>query len=99
MWYAITGVDVADSLPLRQQHRAAHLARIQELVDEGRVLLAGPHPQDDSPEPGEAGFSGSLMIVKFESLVEAQAWAAQDPYMLGGVFVSVSVKPFVPVLP
>lgn len=99
MWYAVICEDVDNSLPLRQSARPAHLERIQTLVDEGRVLLAGPHPSIDAEDPGEAGFSGSLMIVDFPSLEEARAWADEDPYVAAGVFRSVVVKPFRQVLP
>lgn len=99
MWYAVICEDVDNSLPLRQSARPAHLERIQKLVDEGRVLLAGPHPSIDAEDPGEAGFSGSLMIVDFPSLEEARAWADEDPYVAAGVFRSVVVKPFRQVLP
>lgn len=99
MWYAIFGEDVCDSLPLRASVRDAHLARLSTLVEHGRVLVAGPHPAIDAESPGDAGFSGSLMIVDFESLAEAQAWAAEDPYVTAGVFERVTVKPFKLVLP
>jgi uncharacterized protein YciI len=99
MWYAIMGTDSADSLPRRQRVRAAHLERIQALVDAGRLLVAGPHPAIDSEDPGSAGFTGSLIIAEFPSLEEARAWAAQDPYSTEGVFRDVDVRPFKPVLP
>lgn len=99
MWYMIYSEDVENSLPLRKQIRPAHLARIQLLVDQGRVLVAGPNPVIDSEDPGEAGFSGSLVIAEFESLTEAQNWADNDPYMLGGVYAKVVVKPYKKVLP
>jgi uncharacterized protein YciI len=99
MYYAIIAEDAAESLPIRQQTRPAHLKRIQTLVEEGRILVAGPHPAIDSPEPGPAGFSGSLIIAEFDSLEEATAWAQEDPYVTAGVFARVSVKPFLPVLP
>lgn len=99
MWYAIAGRDAPDSLPRRQAVRAAHLQRIQALVDAGRVLVAGPHPAVDSEDPGSAGFSGSLIIAEFESLEAARAWAEGDPYVTGGVFASLDVRPFRPVLP
>jgi uncharacterized protein YciI len=97
--YAISGRDTADSLALRVKTRAAHLKRIQALLDQGRLLLAGPHPAIDSPEPGPAGFSGSLIVAEFESLEDAEAWANSDPYLSAGVFAEVDVKPFVQVLP
>ena len=99
MWYAIISEDVEDSLEKRKGARAAHLERMQALVDEGRVLVAGPHPAIDAEDPGPAGFSGSLVIVDFPSLEEAQAWADADPYIAAGVYARVTVKPFKPVLP
>lgn len=99
MYYAIIAEDAADAFPARRAARAAHLKRIQVLVDAGRVLLAGPHPTLDTAEPGEAGFSGSLIVAEFDSLEDAKAWAAGDPYTEAGVFASVTVKPFLPVLP
>lgn len=99
MWYAIIATDTVDSLVKRKQARPAHLARIQELVDEGRVLVAGPHPALDAEDPGAAGFTGSLMIVDFPDLESATAWAESDPYAEAGVFESVIVKPFRKVLP
>jgi uncharacterized protein YciI len=99
MWYMIYSEDVANSLALRKQTRPAHLARIQTLVDAGRVLVAGPNPAIDSEDPGEAGFSGSLVIAEFASLEEAQKWADTDPYMLAGVYGNVIVKPYKKVLP
>lgn len=99
MYYAILCEDVANSLPLRQGARPAHLARIQQLVDAGRLLVAGPHPAVDTEDPGAAGFSGSLIIAEFASLEVARAWADTDPYVDAGVFQRVVVKPFKPVLP
>ncbi|MBT5218405.1 MAG: YciI family protein [Woeseia sp.] len=99
MWYAIISQDVKDSLARRLAARDAHLARLKALADEGRVLVAGPHPAIDANDPGDAGFTGSLVIVDFPSLVEAQAWADQDPYIEAGVYESVVVKPFKLVLP
>ncbi|WP_444900182.1 YciI family protein [Microbulbifer sp. VAAC004] len=99
MWYAIISEDVSDSLPLRKKARPDHLARLNRLKDEGRLLVAGPHPAIDSEEPGEAGFSGSLVVAEFPSFEEAQAWADSDPYMAAGVYASTSVKPFKLVLP
>jgi len=99
MWYAIISQDVENSLPLRKVHRPAHIARITELNDVGRVLIAGPHPVEDSPRPSDAGFSGSLIVVEFDSLSEAQEWANDDPYNLNGVYQSVMVKPFMKILP
>ncbi len=99
MYYAIMGEDRTDSLPLRKQVRAEHLERVQALVDAGRVLAAGPHPAIDSDDPGEAGFTGSLIIAEFESLEAAREWAEGDPYTIHGVFTRVEVKPFKLVLP
>ena len=99
MWYAILSEDVEDSLPLRAGARAAHLARFDELIAQGRVLVGGPHPAIDAMEPGAAGFSGSLVIAEFPSLQDAEAWAAADPYVEAGVYRSSIVKPFKRVLP
>ncbi len=99
MFYAIISEDIENSLPLRLKARPAHLERLQQLKYEGRLLLAGPHPAIDSDEPGDAGFSGSLVIAEFPSLEEAEAWAAADPYMAAGVYQHVTVKPFKKVLP
>jgi uncharacterized protein len=99
MLYAIMATDVPRSAPLRAETRPRHLAYIQPLVDEGRVILAGPHPSIDSPEPGPAGMSGSLIVAEFESLEDAEAWVAEDPYLKEGVFAHVTVKPFIQVLP
>ena len=99
MWYAVISEDNKDSLPRRAKARAAHLARLSELVDEGRLLLAGPHPAIDAEDPGPAGFTGSLVIVDFPSLEEAEAWARDDPYVEAGVYANVVVKPFNRVLP
>jgi uncharacterized protein YciI len=99
MWYAIISEDVDNSLDKRLQARPAHLERLQQLKDDGRLFVAGPHPAIDSLDPGEAGFSGSLVIAEFDSLVDAQHWADADPYMDAGVYKQVSVKPFKKVLP
>lgn len=99
MLYAIFGEDVPDSLRLRPAVRPRHLAYVQHLIDEGRLLIAGPHPAIDAEDPGPAGFTGSLIIAEFDSLDAAQSWAAQDPYLTEGVFARVSVKPFRKVLP
>ncbi|MGQ9684760.1 MAG: YciI family protein [Thiobacillaceae bacterium] len=99
MYYAILGEDVPNSLPLRQAARPAHLKRLQALQDEGRLLLAGPFPAIDSPDPGPAGFSGSLIVAAFDSLESARAWADADPYVAAGVYARVSVRPFKRVLP
>jgi uncharacterized protein YciI len=99
MFYAIISEDIENSLSLRLQARPAHLARLQQLQHEGRLLLAGPHPAIDSDDPGEAGFSGSLIVAEFPSLQEAESWAAADPYMAAGVYEYVTVKPFKKVFP
>jgi uncharacterized protein YciI len=99
MWYAVISEDVEDSLPLRAGAREAHLARLQALVADGRLLIAGPHPAIDAEDPGPAGFSGSLVVVDFPSLDDAQAWADADPYVEAGVYARVTVKPFKLVLP
>ncbi len=99
MWYAVISQDVENSLPLRKVHRPAHLDRLKELNAEGRVLIAGPHPAQDTSEPGEEGFSGSLVVVDFDTLEDAQAWANMDPYFINGVYQNVTVKPFLKVLP
>lgn len=99
MYYAIISEDVEDSLGRRTEVRPAHLARLETLRDEGRLLLAGPHPAIDAEDPGPAGFSGSLVIAEFESLEAAQTWADADPYVSAGVYASVKVKPFRRVLP
>lgn len=99
MLYAIISEDVADSLSLRVAARPAHLARLQALQDAGRLLLAGPHPALDSEHPGDAGFTGSLIVAEFDSLQAAQAWADCDPYIEAGVYAKVSVKPFKKVFP
>lgn len=99
MWYAIISEDVSDSLPLRQSVRPQHLARLEALTAEGRLLVAGPTPAIDTDNPGEAGFSGSVVIADFDSLADARAWADADPYVEAGVYAQVSVKPFKRVLP
>lgn len=99
MLYAIISEDKADSLALRMETRPAHLERLQLLQQQGRLILAGPHPAIDSDNPGEAGFTGSLVVAEFTDLATAQAWADADPYMLAGVYASVVVKPFKKVLP
>lgn len=99
MWYAIISEDVADSLPLRKIHRPAHLARLSELNEQGRLLIAGPHPAEDSSEPTAAGFTGSLVVVDFDSLIAVKEWADQDPYYLNGVYAKVTLKPFINVFP
>ncbi len=99
MWYAIISQDVEDSSARRSTARPQHIARLQQLLGEGRLLLAGPHPAVDSEEPGDAGFTGSLVVAEFESLEEARAWADDDPYLHAGVYAHVTVKPFRKVLP
>ncbi len=94
LFYVIQGTDVPDSLDRRLSTRPAHLARLQALRDEGRLLLAGPFPAIDSADPGPAGFSGSLIVAAFESLDDARAWADADPYVAAGVYAGVTVKPF-----
>ena len=99
MLYAIISQDKDNSLADRLLARPAHVQRLQALKDEGRLLLAGPHPAIDSPDPGDAGFSGSLVIAEFDSLDQATAWADDDPYIAAGVYEKVTVKPFNKVLP
>lgn len=99
MLYAIISEDVAGSLAKRKLARPDHLARLEELKQQGRLLVAGPHPSIDCEDPGEAGFSGSLVIAEFESLDAAQHWADADPYRSAGVYARVVVKPFKRVLP
>ena len=99
MLYSIVGTDVANSLEARMAARPAHVERLIELKNQGRLILAGPNPAIDSSEPGEAGFSGSIIIAEFSSLGDAEIWAGKDPYILTGVYESVSVKPFNKALP
>ena len=99
MLYAIISEDVKDSLEKRKAARPDHLARLETLRDEGRLVLAGPHPAIDSNDPGSAGFSGSLIVAEFDSLDAARAWADADPYRAAGVYADVLVKPFRQVLP
>jgi hypothetical protein len=99
MYYVIDGTDVENSAAARANARPAHLARLEALKNEGRLLLAGPYPRIDSADPGPAGFSGSLIVAEFESLADAQAWAQADPYVAAGVYAQVGVKPFRKVLP
>ncbi|NKB31576.1 MAG: YciI family protein [Pseudomonadales bacterium] len=98
MYYAIMSEDVDNSLEKRKSARPAHLDRLNQLAQQKRLLAAGPHPAVDSEEPGEAGFSGSLVIAEFDSLEQAQAWADADPYVAAGVYKKVTVKPFKKVL-
>jgi len=99
MWYAIISEDVEDSLEKRRAARPDHVARLTALRDAGRLLIAGPNPAVDSPEPGSAGFTGSLVVADFESLEDARDWADADPYVEAGVYEDVTVKPYVLVLP
>jgi uncharacterized protein YciI len=99
LFYAIISEDVPNSLSLRQGARPNHIARLQQLKEQGRLLLAGPHPAIDCEDPGEAGFSGSLVVAEFPSLEEARSWADADPYVAAGVYARVTVKPFKKVLP
>ena len=99
MWYAIEGRDGPDVLGKRSAARADHLARLEQLRDDGRLLLAGPCPAIDAEDPGPAGFSGSIVVARFASLDDARAWADADPYVEAGVYASVEVRPFRKVLP
>ena len=99
MWYVIEGHDGEHVLAARMQARAAHLERLKALLDEGRLLLAGPCPAIDAEDPGPAGFSGSIVIAEFASLEAARAWADADPYVAAGVYARVEVRPFRKVLP
>ncbi len=99
MLYAIVGEDVPNSLEQRLAARPAHLARLTELDAAGRMVLGGPFPAIDSPDPGPAGISGSLIVAEFDSLAAAQAWADADPYVAAGVYARVTVRPFKQVFP
>ena len=99
MLYAIISQDIENSLEKRIGARPNHIARLNKLKDEGRLILAGPHPANDTKDPGEAGFTGSLVVAEFENLKEARAWADSDPYVEAGVYSSVVVKTFNKVLP
>lgn len=99
MWYAIISQDVENSLDKRLSVRPAHIERLQSLKSEGRLLIAGPHPAIDSEDPGSEGFTGSLVVAEFDSLIAAQTWADKDPYVAAGVYQKVIVKPFKKVLP
>ncbi|MCL7713714.1 YciI family protein [Stenotrophomonas mori] len=99
MWYVIEGYDGAGVLAARQAARAAHLERLQALLEQGRLLLAGPCPAIDAEDPGAAGFSGSVVIANFPDLEAARAWADADPYVAAGVYARVDVRPFRKVLP
>ncbi|CAK0759598.1 protein YciI [Gammaproteobacteria bacterium] len=99
MLYAIISEDAPDTLEVRRNIRPAHLARLQALRDQGRLILAGPHPAIDAADPGTAGFTGSLVVAEFPSLEAANTWAATDPYAEAGIYARVVVKPFRKVLP
>ena len=99
MMYAFLCEERENSLPLRRVHRPAHVERLNQLKDQGRLLLAGPHPAIDAQDPGEAGFAGSLIVAEFESLESARRWIDADPFVKNGVYRNVVVKPFVKTLP
>jgi len=99
MLYSIVGIDNPGSLEARLAVRGEHVARLQELLAEGRLIIAGPNPAIDSDDPGAAGFSGSIIIAEFDSLQAAEDWADEDPYIKSGAYASVTVKPFKKVLP
>ena len=99
MFYAIISTDAEGTLAKRLEARPAHVERLKALADEGRLLIAGPHPAVDNEDPGEAGFTGSLVVAEFDSLGSAEAWASDDPYIKAGVYENVVVKPFRKVLP
>ena len=99
MLYSIVGIDNPDSLDARMAVRSEHVARLQEMLAQGRLIIAGPNPAIDSDDPGEAGFTGSIIVAEFDSLQVAQDWADEDPYIKSGAYASVMVKPFKKVLP
>ncbi len=99
MLYAIMSKDIENSLPLRKKARPNHLARLEQLQNEGRLIIAGPHPAIDSNDPGKAGFTGSLIIAEFTSLTDATDWANADPYLSAGVYQHVDVRPFKKIFP
>lgn len=99
MLYAIISEDVKDSLSRRLEARPAHIERLNTLQQQGRLIIAGPHPAIDTIAPGDAGFTGSLVIAEFDDLTQAQLWADKDPYVTAGVYDKVTVKPFKKVLP
>jgi len=99
MWYVIHASDREQSLEARKAARPAHIERLQSLLEKGRLLVAGPMPSIDSPDPGPAGFSGSTVIAEFDSLEDARQWAASDPYVDAGVYEHVDVRPFIKALP
>ena len=99
MWYIIYASDRDESLDARKEARPAHLERLEELMAQGRLLVAGPTPNIDSEDPGPAGFSGSVIIAEFDSLDDARTWAGEDPYVAVGVYANVDVRPFIKALP
>tara|TARA_R110002096_G_scaffold181150_7_gene358677 strand:- start:2200 stop:2499 length:300 start_codon:yes stop_codon:yes gene_type:complete len=99
MWYAIISEDVENSLEKRKSARPMHIKRLQDLANAGKLLTAGPNPAIDSEDPGEAGFTGSIIIAEFDSQEDAQTWADADPYIDAGVYRHVTIKPFKRVLP
>jgi hypothetical protein len=99
MLYAFISQDTADTLEKRMAARPEHVKRLEQLRDEGRLILAGPHPAIDSDDPGPAGFTGSLVVAEFDSLEDARRWANADPYLAAGVYEQTTVKPFKKVLP
>lgn len=99
MLYAIVAEDVPNSGDRRKAARPAHMKRIEQLVADGKVIVAGPFPAIDSPEPGPSGITGSLIVAEFDSLEDARAWIDADPYVTEGVFANVSVKPFLKTVP
>jgi hypothetical protein len=99
MLYMILGEDIPKSMEKRMAARPAHLAHVQELIDAGRMILAGPLPNIDSPDPGPAGMGGSLLVAEFQSLEAANAWINADSYVTQGVFARVTVRPFKQVHP
>lgn len=99
MWYAIIGEDISNSLEKRLEARPNHIARLTALKNEGRLLLAGPFPAIDAQDPGQAGFSGSLIVAEFDDIEAAKQWAEADPYVSAGVYQQVTVKPFRKTLP
>jgi uncharacterized protein YciI len=99
MLYAIIWEDVEDSLSLRRTVRSAHLERVGRLINEGRLVLGGPFPALDASDPGPAGFTGSLIVAEFPSLIDAEEWIGNDPYCQRGVIKNLTVKPFVQVVP
>lgn len=99
MWYAILAEDAEGTLEQRLTARPEHVARLKALTEEGRLLIAGPHPAVESPDPGSAGFTGSLVVAEFDTLEQAREWADKDPYVAAGVYADIVVKPFNRVLP